>query len=309
MKTDTGLVFLLSLIICLVLGACSSDISVPVTTDEQGLRYPDSKPYTRWWWFSGSISADDVSHQLDWIKEKGFGGVEIAWVYPLDAESNEKRMEFLGAEWADIVAYAKAYAEKIGIGCDFTFGTLWPFGGSFVEEGDAVKKFGERLCLQHQEKSWEYPVKGNVLNHMDRDALGRYAQKMLGGLNKAVAEGPAGWFCDSWEVDTRFMWTEGFDSSFIRRFGYDITPLMPSLYDRTNADVFYDYMTLVSEYVIEEFYAPFTEMAHCSGAFSRVQCGGAPADLLDAFTAVDVPTAGRDGPAPAPLPEKNRPPI
>src|SRR6185436_18191127 len=40
--------------------------------------YPSSKPCTRWWWF-----ATEIKYQLDWMKEMNFGGVEIAWVYPL----------------------------------------------------------------------------------------------------------------------------------------------------------------------------------------------------------------------------------
>ena len=95
------------------------------------------------------------------------------------------------------MAYTKTYAASLGLGCDFTFGTLWPFGGSFVENKYSVKKFGEALCQQRQEKSWEYPVKGYVLNHMDKDALFFYAEKMLSGLAEAMMLGRSGWFCDS----------------------------------------------------------------------------------------------------------------
>jgi hypothetical protein len=187
------------------------------------------------------------------------------------------------------VAYTKSYAESLGLGCDFTFGTLWPFGGSFVPNEYAVKKFGQSQCQQKQEKSWEYPVKGYVLNHMDRKALYMYAEKMLSGLGKAMEAGRAGWFCDSWEVDTRFMWTKGFGDVFLDRFDYDIKKHMKDLYEPPNSQVHYDYMKLVSDYVIKEFYQPFTEIAHNNNAFTRVQCGGAPADLLNAFAAVDVP--------------------
>ena len=39
---------------------------------------------------------------------------------------------WLGPEWAELVTNAKRYADRLGLGCDFTFGTLRPFGGSFV---------------------------------------------------------------------------------------------------------------------------------------------------------------------------------
>ena len=41
--------------------------------------------------------------------------------------------------------------------------------------------------------------------------------------------------------------------------------------------------------MIREFYVPFTEASHRLGAFSRVQCAGAPVDLISAYARVDVP--------------------
>ena len=45
--------------------------------------YSSTKPCTRWWWFATEIKKPDIKHQLDWAKDNNFGGVEIAWVYPL----------------------------------------------------------------------------------------------------------------------------------------------------------------------------------------------------------------------------------
>jgi len=46
--------------------------------------YRDARPYTRWWWFASRMKREEIARQLDWLEEKGFGGVEIAWVYPLN---------------------------------------------------------------------------------------------------------------------------------------------------------------------------------------------------------------------------------
>jgi hypothetical protein len=64
---------------------------------------------------------------------------------------------------------------------------------------------------------------------------------------------------------------------------------MDSIYTPANAGPRYDYMKLVSQLVIDEFYRPFTLKAHQLGAFSRVQCAGAPADLISCYAEVDVP--------------------
>jgi len=101
--------------------------------------YSDSKPLTRWWWFSGPINEKDIDFQLSWLKNNGFGGVEIAWVYPLP-ESPEGPA-WLSRELSDKIRHTKERARSLGLACDFTFGTLWPFGGSMVSEEDASKDF------------------------------------------------------------------------------------------------------------------------------------------------------------------------
>ena len=102
------------------------------------LFYPDSKPLTRWWWFASEIQKRDVAYQLNWLNENHFGGVEIAFIYPVDGDTAAPRYPFLGKKSADVVDYTKSYADSLGLHCDFTFGTLWPFGGIFVHNRDAT---------------------------------------------------------------------------------------------------------------------------------------------------------------------------
>ena len=43
--------------------------------------YSTGKPFTRWWWFACEIRREDITAQLEWLRDNGFGGVEIAWVF------------------------------------------------------------------------------------------------------------------------------------------------------------------------------------------------------------------------------------
>ncbi len=245
-----------------------------------------ARPYTRWWWFSGKINEEDVKYQLDWLKENYFGGVEIAWIYPLPG--SDPGPKWLSQEWSDIVAFAKGYAEKIGLGCDFTFGSLWPFGGPIVDEMDASRNF-LGLSEQRIKKSWaerDSPP-SYVLNHLDRASLSRYAGKMGAALFDALNIGPSALFCDSWEVDTDMLWTDGFDVSFAQRFGYDVSPYMQKLDEFP--DIRYDYRKLLSDYVLNEFYIPYTNNCNLLKGISRVQCHGAPTDLVAAYAAANIP--------------------
>jgi hypothetical protein len=246
--------------------------------------YTSSKPYTRWWWFNGVIREEDIRPQLDWLKQNGFGGVELAWVYPQEGAQPGPR--WLSDEWAQKVAFAKGYASELGLGCDFTFGTSWPFGGSNVPEQDASQVYGG-LSSQRLEKSWEWPVEGYLINHLDHRALERYARTMGQALAPALEGAQSGLFCDSWEVLTEQLWTTGFGEAFRARFGYSIEPLMQNLNNYPHER--YDYRKLIADYVLDEFYRPLSEISHQLGTFSRVQCHGAPTDLLAAYAAVDVP--------------------
>lgn len=246
-----------------------------------------ARPYTRWWWFSGPIEAEVVEHQLEWAKANGFGGVEIAWIYPLQYTVAGPR--WLSPEWTEAVAHAKAFAGSIGLGCDFTFGSLWPFGGSCVPPEDSHQTFDGPSFkpLEHTWESAHEDESGLVLDHLNRDALARYAEVLGAALAPALGGRTSALFCDSWEVSTRRMWSPALWDRFRERFGYDLREHI----DRLDADEHarYDYRAFISDAVIDEFYRPFTAICHGLGAVSRVQCHGAPTDLIAAYSAVDIP--------------------
>ncbi|MCF8228630.1 MAG: hypothetical protein K9G58_12970 [Bacteroidales bacterium] len=252
--------------------------------------YEDARPYTRWWWFAAEYEKEDIIRELDWVKARGVGGVEISFIYPVDRDPEAKRFEWLSPEWREAVTFAKIYADSIGLGCDFTFGTLWPFGGTFVSDADRTRVFGDPDFKQPLRLSWTHPDTGNVLDHLNRNAFERYAAVMGNALEPALENGkPSALFCDSWEVETRKIWTQGFDSIFEAEYGYDILPFMDDIYEPGFEGQRYDYMKLVSELVIDNFYIPFAEKSRELDAFSRVQCAGSPTDLIKAYSVVDVP--------------------
>ncbi|MEI8345220.1 MAG: hypothetical protein WCG06_04020, partial [Candidatus Omnitrophota bacterium] len=78
-------IFLCAVFSLSVFSAGSQPVSMPKTPDLSKSRfYSDSRPWTRWWWFAAEIRKADIADNLLWLKKNGFGGVEIAWVYPLN---------------------------------------------------------------------------------------------------------------------------------------------------------------------------------------------------------------------------------
>lgn len=258
--------------------------------------YSSPKPLTRWWWFASDIKKQDIGSQLDWLKANGFGGVEVAWIYPLnrmkkDTVNLTPRLEWLSNEWTGVVRYCKEYGDSLGLSVDFTFGSLWPFGDLQVKPEESTQSFNNPDFRQWISASWDYPRKGLVLDHLNKQAFENYTLRMGKALEPAMRTGhPSGIFVDSWEVDTKNLWTIGFDSIFKARFGYDIVPYMQN--DILSPDFKsqrYDYMKLISSLVINNFYIPFSDEAHRLGGFSRGQCSGSPTDLISAYATLDVP--------------------
>ena len=262
-----------------------------VATIENSPFDPSARPFARWWWFSGPIETKVIDAQLEWARAQGFGGVEIAWVYPLNWQKGEvwDGPRWLSREWTTLVVHAKRRADQLGLGCDFTFGTLWPFGGSFVPEEDAHQTL-EGPTPPRLKGTWEKPFgvePTHVLDHLSRHALERYAAVMGAALAPALEGSTSALFCDSWEVFTWRMWSEHLWEPFHRQFGYDLR----SRIDEIDEDehLRYDYRKFIAQAVLDEFYRAFVEISHRLGARSRVQCHGAPTDLIAAYAAVDIP--------------------
>ncbi len=211
----------------------------------------------RWWWFASEIKPADITDNLVWLKKNGFGGVEIAWVYPLnrikkDTVNYTPRQQWLSPEWTEMVVCAKKCADSLELGCDFTFGSLWPFGDVKVPFGEATMNMTNPKWRQEIIASWDYPKKGFVLDHLNKEAFLHYADRTGNALKPALKGSISGIFCDSWEVETKFLTTPGFDERFQMHYGYLLKDYADSLYSENEPyrSVRYDYMKLLSAYVI-----------------------------------------------------------
>jgi len=266
--------------------------------------YPSAKPCTRWWWFATEIKKPDIKHQLDWAKDHNFGGVEVAWIYPLyryqrmyarnydrHYPKDTSAQKWLSPEWSEMVSYTKSYADSIGLSCDFTFGSAWPVAGSNIGEEHTSKIYGDTSFRQTLTFAWCWPDTQLVINHLDRKAFNKFADPVGKALKDALKGSRSALFTDSWEIKlnaTNKIWTPGFEKSFKDRFEYDIIPYMEEGLD-SFPDVRYDYMLLLDEYVTDGFYRPYVKKCRELGAWSRVQCLASPTDVMTTYGLVDIP--------------------
>lgn len=302
MKLSAGMIILIAALLCLISGCRPNTMN-----DEERQPVPaynSSKPIVRWWWFATEIRKPDIRHQLDWVKAMNFGGVEICWLYPLYryqkmyAEKYNRHypidtsaQEWLSPEWSEMVAYTKAYADSIGLSCDFTFGSAWIIAATYMDKAHSTQIYGDSAFRQALTYAWTFPDTQWVVNHLDSHAFNLYAAPLVPALKEALKGSKSALFTDSWEIKLNAahkIWTAGFEKTFREKFGYDIIPYMDAGLD-SFPDVRYDYMLHLDEYVTNGYYKPFVKKCKELGAWSKVQCLAAPADVMTLYSLVDIP--------------------
>ena len=83
-------------------------------------------PMMRWWWFGPSVDRDELSRELSAMAGAGFGGVEVAYVYPLGPAT----ADFMSDAFLADLRFAADRAQELGVRFDLTVGSGWCFGGS-----------------------------------------------------------------------------------------------------------------------------------------------------------------------------------
>lgn len=96
------------------------------------------RPRTRYWWFGGAVTRQELARELKGMKEQGLAGVEIQSVYDaLPAVASHKAVVYASPEWADRVAMCVEEAAKLDMKVDLTPGSGWPYAGPWVDNEHA----------------------------------------------------------------------------------------------------------------------------------------------------------------------------
>jgi hypothetical protein len=98
----------------------------------------DYRSRTRYWWFGGAVTRQELARELKGMKEQGLAGVEIQSLYDaLPAVPGHKPVVYASPEWADRVAMCIEEAAKLGMKVDLTPGSGWPYAGPWIDDAHA----------------------------------------------------------------------------------------------------------------------------------------------------------------------------
>ncbi|HEY7513860.1 MAG TPA: glycosyl hydrolase, partial [Vicinamibacteria bacterium] len=95
----------------------------------------EARPMTRWWWFGGAVTPEEITRELTFMKDAGLGGAEIQPLYPVamdDAARGIRNVRYFTDEWYELLRHTIREGRRLGLDVDFTLGSGWPYGGPFV---------------------------------------------------------------------------------------------------------------------------------------------------------------------------------
>ena len=93
-------------------------------------------PMMRWWWFGPSVQRAELDRELTAMARAGFGGVEVAYVYPLGPATTE----FMSDVFLADLRFAAERANQLGLRFDLTLGSGWSFGGPHITADLAARR-------------------------------------------------------------------------------------------------------------------------------------------------------------------------
>ncbi len=128
---------------------------------------------------------------------------------------------------------------------------------------------------------------GFVVNHFDSTAVAHYLQHIEKAFIESGTPFPHTFFNDSYEVYGA-NWTPTLFEEFEKRRGYRLEDHLEQFVDG-DQKIVSDYRETLAEMVLENFTKQWTAWAHKHGAITRNQAHGSPANLIDCYSAVDIP--------------------
>jgi hypothetical protein len=128
---------------------------------------------------------------------------------------------------------------------------------------------------------------GWVIDHFNKTAVTHYLQHIEQAFERTHTPYPHTFFNDSYEVADADYTTDLFPE-FERRRGYSLEKNLDKLVDG-DAKVVADYRETLGDLLLENFTQTWTAWAHSHNAITRNQAHGSPANLIDCYSAVDIP--------------------
>jgi hypothetical protein len=134
-------------------------------------------------------------------------------------------------------------------------------------------------------------AEGFIMDHYSSAAVAKFINQIaLPEINACGQNLPYSIFCDSLEISGE-GWTPELLDEFKKRRGYDLTPLLGSLFDANfpkAAEIRADWGKTIAEVFDDNFVKTFTQLAHDHDTRFRIQAYGTPPTTLTTYADSDM---------------------
>jgi hypothetical protein len=118
----------------------------PRSTLDNGWTNPPNSARLRayWWWLNGNVTRESITHDLEQMKAKGFGGAVIIDAGGADQWGNARVPHgptFFTPTWRELYQHALREAGRLGLEISLNIQSGWNLGGPMVTADDAAKKY------------------------------------------------------------------------------------------------------------------------------------------------------------------------
>ena len=97
-----------------------------------------------WWWLNGNVTRESITHDLEQMKAKGFGGAVLVDANGGSQEGNAPVPHgptFFTPAWRELYKHTLREADRLGLEISLNIQSGWNLGGPTVKAEDAVKKY------------------------------------------------------------------------------------------------------------------------------------------------------------------------
>ncbi|MFO7935092.1 MAG: glycosyl hydrolase, partial [Bacteroidales bacterium] len=141
----------LVLFLMVVFTACHSNNGPQDEKLYEGFRDPppEARPFVRWWWNGNRIEADELTREIELLRECGFGGVEINPIAlpPEARETGVEPREWMSDKWIELLVHACQVVHDKEMIVDLIVGSGWPFGGEFLNSDEINQRVVTREII------------------------------------------------------------------------------------------------------------------------------------------------------------------
>lgn len=124
----------------------ATGFSAVAQTLEEGWQNPPNQARLRayWWWLNGNVTKASITHDLEQMKAKGFGGALICDANGAAQDGNAPVPHgptFFTPEWRELYKHTLHEADRLGLTMGLNIQSGWNLGGPVVGKDDAAKKY------------------------------------------------------------------------------------------------------------------------------------------------------------------------